>query len=177
MDIYLIGYMGSGKTTIGQLLAKKLGYDFVDFDQFISQKENLSISDIFKSKGEIYFRKKEASYLKEILEETTSKKIVSLGGGTPCYGTNLQEIKDSGVTSIYLNVPVAQLTDRLWSAKDERPLIANQESKAALEDFVRKHMFERGFYYNQASNVIKVQDQSEAEIVEEIIVGIIARLF
>lgn len=161
--------MGSGKTTIGQLLAKRIGYDFVDYDQFIIKKENKSISDIFESKGEIYFRKKEAFYLKELLEKTATKKIVALGGGTPCYGNNMQDIKDSGVTSIYLNVPVGQLTDRLWNAKAERPVIASQQSKEALEDFLRKHLFERSFYYNQASKVIKVQDQSETEIVEEII--------
>lgn len=169
MDIYLMGYMGSGKTTIGQLLAKHIGYDFVDYDQFITEKEKMSISEIFESKGEIYFRKKEALYLKEILQETNTKKIVALGGGTPCYGSNLQEIKDSGVTSIYLNVPVSQLTDRLWEAKSERPVIAGQQSKEELEEFVRKHLFERGFYYNQASKVIKVQEQTEAAIVEEIV--------
>ncbi|WP_299767629.1 shikimate kinase [uncultured Dokdonia sp.] len=169
MDIYLMGYMGSGKTTIGQQLAKHIGYDFVDYDQFITEREKMSISEIFESKGEIYFRKKEALYLKEILQETNTKKIVALGGGTPCYGSNLQEIKESGVTSIYLNVPVSQLTDRLWEAKSERPVIAGQQSKEELEEFVRKHLFERGFYYNQASKVIKVQEQTEAAIVEEIV--------
>jgi len=169
MDIYLLGYMGSGKTTIGQLLAKRIGYDFIDYDQFISQKENASISDIFTSKGEIYFRKKEALYLKELLKVTKTKKIVSLGGGTPCYGNNMQDIKDSGVTSVYLNVPVIELTRRLWDEKSQRPLVANQESKETLEEFVRKHLFERSFYYNQASKVIKVTDQNESQIVEEII--------
>lgn len=172
MDIYLMGYMGSGKTTIGQLLANKLGYDFVDYDQFISQKENGSISDIFTAKGEIYFRKKEALYLKEILKDTKTKKIVSLGGGTPCYGNNIQDIKNSGVTSVYINVPVMQLTHRLWEEKSQRPLVANQESKEALEEFVRKHLFERSFYYNQASKVIKVNDQNETQIVEEIIAAL-----
>ncbi|MFC4632967.1 shikimate kinase [Dokdonia ponticola] len=169
MDIYLLGYMGSGKTTIGQLLAKQIGYDFVDYDQFISQKENASISDVFTAKGEIYFRKKEALYLKELLKETKTKKIVSLGGGTPCYGNNMQDIKDSNVISVYLNVPVTELTRRLWDEKSQRPLIANQESKEALEEFVRKHLFERSFYYNQASKVIKVNGQNESQIVEEII--------
>jgi len=169
MNIYLMGYMGAGKTTIGKLLARHIGYDFVDYDQYIIKKENKSISEIFEDKGEIYFRKIEASYLKEILQETNTKKIVALGGGTPCYGNNLQDIKDSGVLSIYLNVPVAQLTNRLWDAKSERPVIAEQKSKEELEEFVRKHLFERGFYYNQASITIKVQEQTEADIVKEII--------
>ncbi|WP_299685268.1 shikimate kinase [uncultured Dokdonia sp.] len=169
MDIYLMGYMGSGKTTIGQRLAKHIGYDFVDYDQFIAEKEKMSISQIFETKGEIYFRKKEAHYLKEILQETNTKKIVALGGGTPCYGSNLQDIKESGVQSIYINVPVTELTNRLWEAKSERPVIATQQSKEELEEFVRKHLFERGFYYNQASKVLKVQEQTEAMIVEEIV--------
>ena len=172
MDIYLMGYMGSGKTTIGQRLAKQIGYTFVDYDQFIVEREKMSIPAIFESKGEIYFRKKEALYLKEILQETNTKKIVALGGGTPCYGSNLQEIKESGVLSIYLNVPVPELTNRLWEAKSERPVIAGQASKEALEEFVRKHLFERAFYYNQAGKVIKVQGQSEATIVEEIVAAL-----
>ncbi len=172
MDIYLMGYMGSGKTTIGERLAKQIGYTFVDYDQFIVEREKMSIPAIFESKGEIYFRKKEALYLKEILQETNTKKIVALGGGTPCYGSNLQEIKESGVLSIYLNVPVPELTDRLWEAKSERPVIAGQASKEALEEFIRKHLFERAFYYNQAGKVIKVQGQSEAAIVEEIVAAL-----
>lgn len=169
MDIYIMGYMGSGKSTVGQLLATRLGYDFVDYDEYISKKEGMTISELFNKKGEIYFRKKEAHYLKEILETTSSKKIVALGGGTPCYGSNLDAIKESGVLSIYLNVPVSELTERLWTAKDQRPLVAGQESKEELEEFVRKHLFERGFYYNQASKVIKVQEQLATEIVEEIV--------
>ena len=172
MDIYLMGYMGSGKTTIGQQLAKQMGYAFVDYDQFIVEREKMSISTIFESKGEIYFRKKEALYLKEILKETKTRKIVALGGGTPCYGSNLQEIKESGVLSVYLNVPVSELTNRLWEEKSERPVIAGQQSKEALEEFVRKHLFERAFYYNQAVKVIKVQGQSEAAIVEEIVAAL-----
>lgn len=169
MDIYIMGYMGSGKSTVGQLLATHLGYDFIDYDQYISKKEGMTISEIFDKKGEIYFRKKEAAYLKEVLQESATKKIVSLGGGTPCYGNNLQDIKESGVMSIYLNVPVSDLTERLWEAKEERPLVASQETKEALEEFVRKHLFERGFYYNQASKVIKVKEQSASDIVEEIV--------
>ncbi len=169
MDIYIMGYMGSGKSTVGQLLATHLGYDFVDYDTYISEKEGMTISELFTKKGEIYFRKKEALYLKEIVTTSPSKKIVSLGGGTPCYGSNLEIIKESDVLSIYLNVPVVELTERLWTEKEERPLIAGQQSKEELEEFVRKHLFERSFYYNQASKVVKVKKQSASEIVEEIV--------
>ena len=112
MDIYIMGYMGSGKSTVGQLLATHLGYDFVDYDEYISKKEGMTISELFDKKGEIYFRKKEAEYLKEILETTSSKKIVALGGGTPCYGSNLNTIKESGVTSVsytHLTLPTILL--------------------------------------------------------------------
>ena len=73
---------------------------------------------------------------------------------------------------MYLNVPVSELTNRLWEEKSERPVIAGQQSKEALEEFVRKHLFERAFYYNQAVKVIKVQGQSEAAIVEEIVAAL-----
>ncbi len=169
MDIYLMGYMASGKSTVGPLLAKQLEYDFIDFDAYISQKENLTIPEIFKNKGEIYFRKKEAFYLEQLLTESTSKKVVALGGGTPCYGSNMQKIKESNILSIYLNVGIKDLTSRLWNGKENRPLVTRHTTIDSLEEFVRKHLFERSFFYNQASKVFKVNNQSTDELVKEII--------
>ncbi|WP_375253061.1 shikimate kinase [Dokdonia donghaensis] len=168
MKIYLVGYMGSGKSTIGPLLAEVLSYKFIDFDTYITQKEGMSISEIFKNKGEIYFRKAESTYLQQLLEEESEQVVVALGGGTPCYGTNLQVLKDSDAQTVYLNWHFKTLAQRLWSAKEERPLIASMQSYEDLEDYVRKHLFERGFYYNQSDLVLKIEDQSPQEVVDSI---------
>ena len=88
MIVVLIGYMGSGKSSIGRKLSKKTGYTLVDLDDFIVEKEEASVKEIFESKGEIYFRQKEEEYLIELLQ-TKEDIILSLGGGTPCFGKNM----------------------------------------------------------------------------------------
>jgi shikimate kinase len=91
MKIILLGYMGSGKTTIGSSLSKKLYQNFTDLDDYIEKKENKTISEIFTEKGEIYFRKIEHVYLKQFIMDNDSY-ILSLGGGTPCYANNMDFI-------------------------------------------------------------------------------------
>lgn len=169
MDIYLIGYMGSGKSTIGSLLANKLGRPFIDFDNYIEEKEQMSISEIFDSKGEIYFRKIEMQYLKELLKEKKETCVVALGGGTPCYGNNMEQLLTAGVKTMYLNVPYRVLAQRLWEKRTQRPLIAAMDNYEALEDYVRKHLFERSYFYNQAQSIFKITSESEQEIVKNIV--------
>lgn len=169
MNIYLMGYMGSGKSVIGKELAIVLGYCFIDFDTHIEQLEGLSIGRIFDTKGEIYFRKKETLYLEELTTSNRDNTIIALGGGTPCYGANLKLILDSGASSTYLHTSVQELTQRLWKERSQRPLISSQKSKENLEEFIRKHLFERGFYYNQANRVLKTDGKTIPEIVQEIV--------
>lgn len=83
MKVVLLGYMGSGKSTVGIKLAKKLSLPLIDLDHFIEEKEQMSIGELFQNKGEIYFRKQEMSYL-EFLLSSSEAMILSLGGGTPC---------------------------------------------------------------------------------------------
>ena len=169
MKLVLIGYMGSGKSLIGKTLSQVLGIPFLDLDTFIEKKEGLSISEIFKTKGEIYFRKKEASLLQEILSENTSI-ILATGGGTPCYGNVMKELLASEtVITLYLKNSVETLTERLWLERKKRPLISHLSSKEQLNDFIRKHLFERSFYYNQAHFSIPCDSFSEMEIVEKIV--------
>ena len=172
MLIILLGYMGSGKSTVGRLLSKKLGYGFVDFDEYIEEKQRKSISQIFDQKGEVFFRKLEQQYLIEILNNSDNR-VVSLGGGTPCYGDNMDRIVHADAQSVYFNVPVAELTARLWQARMHRPLLRHQDTPEKLSEFVRKHLFERSFYYNRADIKIAVDGKSELELVHELI----ARLF
>jgi shikimate kinase len=99
MKIVLLGYMASGKSAVGKVLAEALHVQFVDLDSFIEEREQLSIAKIFETKGEIYFRKMESVHLQELLN---SKEffIISLGGGTPCYGKNMEFIKNKSSSFI-----------------------------------------------------------------------------
>ncbi|MBE15635.1 MAG: shikimate kinase [Dokdonia sp.] len=174
MTIFLLGYMGSGKSTIGSQLASRLGYSFIDFDDYIVAKESKSISAIFDAHGEIYFRKKEALYLQELLDTNLQKHVIALGGGTPCYGNAMEILQKSEAQSIYLNVAVEVLGKRLWEARSGRPLLTRFESYDELETYVRKHLFERSYFYNQADTRIKV---GQHDTVDTVVEAIVSRLF
>ena len=168
MKIVLIGYMGSGKTSVGKKLASVLKLPFVDIDLEIEKKERVKIPEIFLKKGEIYFRKSENKVLKELLSKEEDF-VMATGGGTPCYGDAMSLIlSKENVVAIYLKMGVKNLTDRLYDEKEKRPLLAHLNSKEALEDFIRKHLFERAFFYNQAHFVIE-NENSINKTVEKII--------
>lgn len=167
MKIILLGYMGSGKSTLGKALAKKKNIPFIDLDHYIEQKESLSVKEIFKIKGEIYFRKKETFYLSELLHFDTDF-VLALGGGTPCFGNNMDIILQATPYVIYLKYNYLSLTQRLLKEKHKRPLIADLEDDA-LEEFIRKHLFERNPYYSQAKHIIPMDNLSIEESVREII--------
>ncbi|MEE9407433.1 MAG: shikimate kinase [Polaribacter sp.] len=166
MKIVLLGYMASGKSTIGKKLAKKLYLNFIDLDNYIEDKEKMTISTIFKVKGEIYFRLIEHKYLKEILN-SDEKCVLSLGGGTPCYANNMELINNSKAISIYLKTSIKTLVERLLNEKSKRPLVANLEDEKITE-FVAKHLFERRFYYEQAKFLLSIDDKTSNEVVTEI---------
>jgi shikimate kinase len=169
MKLVLIGYMGSGKSSIGKLLSRVLDLPFQDFDSYIETFEGTSISQLFESKGEIYFRKKEALLLQKVLSENT-KLILAAGGGTPCYGSVMNDlVSRENVLTIYLKCSLNTLTERLWTEKESRPLISHINTKEVLNDFIRKHLFERSYYYNQANYIIPCDSLSEKEIVENIL--------
>lgn len=173
MIVILLGYMASGKSTIGKILAKKLNYEFLDLDDFIEASEKRSIKDIFETLGEIYFRKKESYYLSKILSKSNNI-VLALGGGTPCYGNNMEMLlQHRNVTSVYLNATIKSLVNRLENEKEKRPLISHLKTKHQLNEFVGKHLFERFQFYNKANYTINTDDKNENEIVE----AIILRLF
>ncbi len=163
--ITLIGYMGCGKSTVSQELAKSLDFEALDLDDYIVGQEDRSISEIFKEKGEIYFRKKESFYLEKILKEKDNL-VLALGGGTPCYGYNMRLILDHS-KSIYLRGSIPTLVGRLEYEQDKRPLIASLD-KENLTEFVAKHLFERRNFYEQAHFTIAIDQKSTGEIVKEI---------
>jgi shikimate kinase len=166
MKIVLLGYMASGKSTIGKQLAKNLFINFIDLDDYIEDKEKMTVSTIFKEKGEIYFRQIEHQYLKEILN-SDEKLVLSLGGGTPCYANNIEFINTSSAVSIYLKSSIKTLVERLLKEKSKRPLVASLDDEKITE-FVAKHLFERRFYYEQANFVLSIDNKLPTDIVTEI---------
>lgn len=166
MKIVLLGYMASGKSAIGSVLANKLKIKFIDLDSYIEEKEQLSISNIFELKGEIYFRKKEGTYLKEILN-LDEDSIISLGGGTPCYGTNMELIKNNS-KSFYLNASINTIFERLKYETSKRPLVSTI-GKENLKEYIAKHLFERNPFYEKALHKISVDQKNVFKIVDEII--------
>ena len=160
-NIALLGYMGSGKSTIAKILAQKLSLKSLDLDQLIEEQEDLSVTQIFESKGEIYFRKKEHEVLKATLASNHGC-VLALGGGTPCYAGNGELLERSGWKTVYLRASIGTIINRI-SESDSRPLIRDK-SHDELRDFVAMHLFERSFFYNQAEVIISVDDKSPEEI-------------
>ncbi|WP_333809916.1 shikimate kinase [Flavobacterium sp.] len=166
MKIVLLGYMGCGKSVVGAFLAKKLQFSFYDLDQEIEKATKQSITVLFQSKGEIYFRKIENEILKQFLAKEENF-VLSLGGGTPCYYDNHELLQQNEVFSIYLKASVDTLVNRLIKEKNQRPLLHNQD-EVSLKDFINKHLFDRNFYYHQATKTVNVDDKSVEQIANEI---------
>ena len=157
MKLIITGYMGSGKTAVGKALAAETGLEFLDLDKEISNKEGRSISEIFAGSGEIYFRRKETEVLKDLLQQE-KEFILSLGGGTPCYGKNLQLIKDEpGATSVYLKTGIEELKQRLINEKESRPLIKELES----DQFFIGHVIEEEVFNQLHSEIKMLPDASQ----------------
>jgi len=150
--LYVVGYMGVGKTTIGKLLAKKLDWSFVDVDGFIENRYHRTIASIFEEKGEAGFREIERRALLEIsgFEHT----VVSTGGGLPCFFDNMEVMNQTGAT-IYLKASVSELTERINFNKQKRPLLKDK-SLEELRDFVETNLQKREIYYNQAKHIVEV---------------------
>jgi len=161
--------MGSGKTLVSKELSNLNNFKIFDLDTEISKQNNRSITEIFKEKGEIFFRKTEKEVLEKILS-TEKNIILSLGGGTPCYYNNIDSINEKTI-SVFLKTNVKTLAQRLSSEKDKRPLIQNI-SNEDLPEFIVKHLFERNPFYNQAKITINTDNLSAREIAEEILTQI-----
>ena len=151
-NIFLLGFMGCGKSTLGKKLAKKLGLEFFDLDKCIEEEVGVSITEIFKTKGEGHFRAIESKTLISLINNQDNY-VVALGGGAPCFNDNMKLINETG-TSIYLKYNEGILTSRLINAKTERPLKANK-TKEELIDFISKLLSEREQYYNQSKIVVE----------------------
>ncbi len=149
--IYIVGYMGAGKTTISRRLAKRLGWRFADIDHLIEEKTQLSIDSYFKKYGEMAFRKIET----EVLQTTGNFEniIISTGGGTPCFNQNMEWMNAHGFT-VFVQVSAESAASRLMSSKNHRPLLENKSGEELL-DYVKQHYAARLPYYQKARMTIK----------------------
>jgi shikimate kinase len=149
--IYIIGFMGSGKSTAGRKLASSLGWSFIDLDRNIEEHTGKSITDIFSQQGETYFREIESEVLKSL--KFHSNVVISTGGGTPCHYDNMDYMLESGLT-IYLKLTPGQLKNRLSESSTERPLIKGLE-KDKLQGFIEEKLAFREKWYNSARIIIE----------------------
>lgn len=161
--IILIGYMGSGKTTLGKALSKETGLMFYDLDWYIESRMRKTISELFAEKGEEGFRKVEYNMLHEVAE--FEDVIISCGGGTPCFFDNMDYLNQQGDV-VYLKATPETLYKHLQMARVERPLLKGK-SQEELIDYITTHLQEREPYYQQAryqldvnllDNYDKIQD-------------------
>ena len=151
MRIFLIGFMGSGKSTMGRALALKLSMTFIDLDSYMEKKYSRTIPQIFAEEGEDGFRKKEREVLKEVA--AFDHVIIATGGGAPCFFDNMELMNNCGFC-IFLDVDVSSLVNRLTHAKTERPLIMGK-SPDELRAFIEQMMKKRRPFYEKARYIVK----------------------
>ena len=163
MRIALVGYMGSGKSTIGKLLAAHLRLPFVDLDSAIEQQEQLSIADLFRMKGEDYFRSCEANVLRALLSDTPAF-VMATGGGTPCFFDNIKLLNEQRST-IYLNCDATAIHERIASSQQKRPLFSSD-----IEE-LQQHLSSRIPFYSMARYAV-----SNNSTAEETCVSILEKL-
>ena len=163
MRIFLIGFMGSGKTHWGRQLSARLELPFYDLDGVIVENEHRSVAEIFSDKGEEYFRYME----KETLEQIVDGKedfILSCGGGTPCFFNNIELMKKAGKV-IWLNTSVDVLKQRLLKERRSRPLISEVDDEELRRYIIRK-LSERRMYYQQADVTVSEENTTLDELIQ-----------
>jgi shikimate kinase len=148
--LYIIGFMGSGKTTAGKRIASLLNWSFIDLDKRIEAHAGMKIPEIFSLHGEDHFRNIEAEALRSLV--TYSNTVISTGGGTPCYGSNMEFMLQTGLT-VYLKLTPGQLMSRLNNASEERPLIKNLTGENLLS-FIREKLQDREKWYEKSEFII-----------------------
>lgn len=148
--VYLIGFMGSGKSTIGRFIANEMGWVNIDMDHLFEKEHNCTISHFFENQGEQAFRDEEEKILQKL--STEKNIIISTGGGTPCHGNNMEIMKSTGLT-IYIQVDPEELKKRLNSAKETRPLLMAKKEEELLQ-YIRTKLVEREPFYNKAHMIV-----------------------
>ena len=151
MIIYLVGFMGCGKSTLGKKLATLMKVPFYDLDSIVEHQTEMSVSEIFSTFGESGFRDIESACLKNLSTETNV--VISCGGGTPCYGDNMDYMNNNGMT-VYIKIPDDIIASRLFHSENKRPLLPYQ-SREILKEHVSKMMLTREVFYNRARLIVE----------------------
>ena len=167
MKLFLIGFMGSGKSHIGKQLAQLLDYLFIDTDHLLENTEGSSVAQIFETRGEVAFRQLESDTLKGLSK--WDNIVVATGGGAPCFHDNMTYINSSGI-SIYLKTDPNLLLQRLLPESEKRPLLRGR-SEADLLAFIESKVSERTAFYGQADIIIS-QNSNEQNVAQEILTAI-----
>lgn len=144
--IFLVGYMGSGKTTLGRALGKKLGIEFIDLDIYIEGRYMRTVRNIFEEYGEKKFREIERNMLHEVAE--MNDVVVACGGGTPCFFDNMDYMNERGMT-VCLHASIDRLAERLGRKRHKRPLIMNLNDEQ-LRRFIIENLDKRKPFYDKA---------------------------
>ncbi|MBM3415216.1 MAG: shikimate kinase [Bacteroidetes bacterium] len=165
MKIFLIGFMGSGKTHWGRLLSQKLGIPFFDLDEQVSAHAGKPIPEIFAADGEEHFRllEKEVLYM---ITESHDSFVMACGGGSPCFFNNIEYMNQSG-TTVWINTPADILFERLVKEKPGRPLIKDL-SDDQLRSFISRKFADRKIYYEQAAITVDEEPVHLDSLIEKI---------
>ena len=155
--IFLMGYMGAGKTTVGKKLSKQLNLSFIDLDYYIEGRYHKEIRQLFAERGEDAFRDIERRMLHEVA--SFEDVLVSTGGGTPCFFDNMEFMNGAG-TTVYLKVSVDELANRLEVCKQTRPVLQNRSGEE-LKQFIADSLENRRPFYEQAQIVFDAEQPAE----------------
>ena len=167
MKLFLIGYMGCGKSSLGRKVARRLGVRFVDTDAVIEEREGASISDIFQYEGEEYFRRLERSVIDEVADDADDV-VVSTGGGLPVWKDNMETMNRVG-TTVYIRRSAEQIASRLSPyGRQKRPKLRGL-SDDEIVDFMTRNMAEREPYYARALHVFDTEGVSDGELADRIV--------
>lgn len=167
MKIFLIGYMGCGKSSLGRKIAKSANMRFVDMDSLIEQKEGASVSDIFAFAGEEYFRRTERNLIEELAQEDEDM-VISTGGGVPTWQDNMERINSIG-ESFYLRRSAKQIASRLSPhGRQKRPKLRGLNDEELVE-FMTRNMAEREPFYQKATRTVECAEMSDENLVEYIL--------
>lgn len=164
MRVYLIGYMGCGKSRLGRFLSEHMGLQFIDMDDYIEERNYKTVPQLFADYGEDGFRERERKALEELSEFTDV--VIATGGGAPCFFDNIDLMNKTGKT-VFLNIDPAILADRLMNSKTERPLIKGK-TREELVAFIDETLKKRKQFYSQAQFEITEPDFSLDRIQEMI---------
>ena len=162
--IYIVGYMGAGKTTTARRLAQRMGWEVVDTDALFEEKYKISVNDFFNKYDEPLYRKLESEVLKAT--ESLEHVVISTGGGTACYFDNMEWMNQHGLT-VFMRISPQAAVDRVIHSRHKRPL-AEGKSEEELTEFVNQHYASRMPFYEQAQITVKSEDFDLEDAIKKI---------